>query len=209
MKLLNFVLSLTVASSAFSYSISKRHETNEQCEKETLEYGSCITERDPNYRNDLCSEKCIQLNKNPFQYLPSCKGDASLEEYFSHKGLMPYNYELICAKDESGNFCPLLRIYKEDNFNIDEILSENCKSKICTDNAAVIYDNLLKNIKYPQLEQNYKHVYDYIKSDKCTANNNNNNTSNNNTSNNTSDATTIKVGTTLMISLALLLLSYF
>jgi len=152
MKFIYFSLLLALtANTVYNYTISKR----EDCESQLNEYSSCFNSNSvEEIVQKVCVEKCHQLIEFPKQILSKCKGDENsiVENLFNedHQGNLKSVIGLICAKDEGGQDCPIVKL-ANDGVNFDEkgitsMLEQSCQSKLCSDALISLYLSPTTNI---------------------------------------------------------------
>jgi len=140
--------------SFFSFNVEgriiKRDDSVKTCQETIKEYSECTTYKEKitknnieNYCKAFTSEKCQKLYSGGLKSIPSCANlsketiDATQIKFDT----VNYTFKLLCAKDESGKFCPFSEIYITkgnqgfDKDGFDNSLNETCKSKKCIDSA--------------------------------------------------------------------------
>jgi len=155
------------------------------------------------------SEKCKKVYMDMESLVPNCKDNAAVMSEFSNDladiGLTLVN--TYCQLDENGELCPFSKTALTKGKTTADDLTLNCYSKKCTESAKELIKGILKNAEqlnnYASLsgEITSTNVYygteniKYLESKECTSQQ--------------SDAETVKVGMTVLVSLALLLLSFY
>ncbi|OUM62980.1 hypothetical protein PIROE2DRAFT_10612 [Piromyces sp. E2] len=183
-----------------------------ECQKEIELYADCNVNINLSNYEKCCSETCINFFKDPFKYIPSCKGNTLIDSTLTPETLEVTNNNLLleCAKDEQGNKCPFSKVLiNEVNGVTNNIYDETCLSKACTDATYQHYsynlDHVDSNPLYTEAEKqktknSLNETLRRLKLDECV--------SKHQLKDNTSDATMVKVSTTFIVSFGLLLLSY-
>lgn len=234
MKFITPVVILSVATSVYSIPLLiARQESNPiqnnlnsnvdsaispECLKEMEPYNECNFVVDKENYEQSCAEQCIEFFKDPFKHIPSCKGNPALETIFSPSLVQDsYNNVLLqCAKDENGNKCPFSQKLLDETVELGDLYELTCVSKACTDityehyayNLAHVDSNILyiTESERQKVKDNLNETLARLKSDSCVAKHQQLTNDASNAS--TSDASTVKVGTTLIVTLSLLLLLY-
>jgi len=152
MRIINLfiVLIFFITSYAHSINILRRDVTlsdeetfwnsiSEECRKEyeNSEYMKCNpTINIINYKDactDIKSESCQNFYNDPLKYYPICKDIPKFSELF-HPNLIKsllQTYSILCQTDENGDLCPFSLSLMTNSDNND-VLNDQCKSKICT-----------------------------------------------------------------------------
>jgi len=233
MKFVTPIVFLSVAASVYSIPVliaRKESDKNQnslndannniipkECMTEIEPYNDCNFVVDNNNYEQACSEKCVEFFKDPFKHVPSCKG-TTLETVFSPSIIQDSanNMLLHCAKDENGNKCPFSQKLLDETVELGNLIELTCVSKACTD---ITYEYYTYNLAHVDSNEIYKtdaerqkmknsinETLARLKSDSCVAEHKQLNSDDKKQL--TSDASTIKVVPTLIVTLCLLLLSY-
>jgi len=198
MKILYLFFYLIIVSSCNVYSINvKRGVTfnedlfneglSEACIEElnNSEYTECMDEVTKTNFKQLCSsfksEKCQNFYNNPLNYLPNCKNEPTIKEYYQPINIeyMTIIKELTCLTDEEDNLCPLGIFVISEDYDYD-FIKDTCKSKICADSFIKVakkikIDHLLtyENLSFTEGAFNYHELNSYnnvvkkLESDDC------------------------------------------
>ncbi|ORX76912.1 hypothetical protein BCR32DRAFT_248358 [Anaeromyces robustus] len=202
---------------------SSEKEIEEECFKEFN--SSLVNTCAPNinlinYKKECANlevDKCKEFYNNPLDYFPTCKKSSKMQELIPP--LMHYlksALEIKCQEDEKGELCPLA-ISLIINYQNDEVIEDNCKSKKCTESVIKELKNIDSlNLKKEDLINSYKNntnseksstnsekssisikeLIEKLESDKCKSK----------YINTSSNANYIKINNSLLISLIILLL---
>jgi len=184
----------------------KINEPSNKCKIEQEKISECYPSLD-NYKNnykEICppikTENCQNVYKDPKSFLPSCDDISSYED-FNYIN----NVNLLCQLDENKELCPLVKSFYNNESYSDR---DTCNSKICTDSMIAFLENLetqYKNsntldlmtmISSNKRNRDIKDSIEYYKSDRCITQY-------------TNDGMSLKVGTTFIVTLGLLLLSLY
>jgi len=156
--------------------------------------------------NKYNSNECKELLK---QDLNSCGAEMNVKY-----GAIISLLKTGCSKDEKGNNCPQLKLFDDNAVLTDTDIQEICKSKACTDSALEGFTELKQIATQlesdPEVAKDIQEMDKYINAlneDKCkaaavTTTNNGKATAGKDDS---SGAIQIKVGSTLLATLALAL----
>ena len=188
--------------------------------------------------SDIKSEKCQNFFNDPSKYFPICSKDPQFSEILQpiiFKDLTQGLYSK-CLTDEEGNLCPY-SIYAITETGENEALSDTCKSKKCTESLIEMLKQInidqyaaYENLSFTTGSYTYqdlnavKNIISTLESDKCKSSHVTSNTGKtDNTENigitenssskvnsgNTSGAFINSINPILLISLFLLLLTFY
>jgi len=192
--------------------------TDQACQNDLLnsdEYKNCYKQTITleNYK-ELCtvlnSTKCQNFFKNPMSYLPNCVDDKELSELLSPTMITNTlsSVHLICQTDEQDGLCPIAEALLKKKKIKEKTIKKSCKSKNCINSAIEVYSSLQNNLSgFEQLsittgsqddtsKNNIVSVIDYLNSKECQEGP-------------SSGATTIKLGSSIILTLGLLLFSLY
>ncbi|ORX87111.1 hypothetical protein BCR32DRAFT_324594 [Anaeromyces robustus] len=192
----------------------------EECKNELLRedtlYSKCMISIDSSLKESCkigLSDECKKFYKDPLSTMPGCKNDPNIDSLHL-PDLMNLSYiytKLICHFDEDGYNCPLAETIVHDIPMSEDRIELSCKSTACTEGAIEFFEDyqsvsntILESINGEGLtfeeKTAFKEIAQYLKSKECT--------SQSLTSDKKSDAKTIKVGTTFLVTLVMLLLAF-
>jgi len=120
--------------------------------------------------------------------------------------------KLICQTDESGNLCPMAESLLENGKIKDKSIKKTCRSKSCVSSALEMYSSLQDNLgAFENLsittgnnnvdsQSNISTIVDYFNSDECK---------NYKEKDVKSAANSIKIGSSLIVTFGLILISLY
>jgi len=153
MKFSTPLLLVAAASSAvYGQLVNEQHWSllSEECKNQinsVKEYVDCTHYQSPKYEtieedcNKMTSPECKAFYENPMSYFPKCEG-TDLQNYFTEPIMktVKATVDFICAKDEEGEMCPLAEIYVRTTSQTNEnVYKYTCHSKNCIDTGIAMY----------------------------------------------------------------------
>ncbi|OUM62779.1 hypothetical protein PIROE2DRAFT_10811 [Piromyces sp. E2] len=206
-----------------------KENVSEECQKILEKYAICLGVVNVENYSEICSENCNQFFQDPIKALGSCQDNPITRMEPETLEVTKYNRMIRCATDENGNVCPYaLPMIDETKPVTSTMILDTCDSQKCTDityeyyefNLAHVDTNPLYNTEEKRQEtkdslkitleklSNHNCKYKHVVNSKTLSSSNDTLKSSDNSSNASSNATTVKVGTSIMVSLGLLLISY-
>lgn len=184
---------------AVEIDIDNLQGNDKKCMTELEPYEDCIDDPTPSTLDTYCtiflSDNCQKFYKDPMSFIPNCKGSQLIDENLEGiiKSYVPV-YNLACQKDEVGNPCPFSEVVIKtftflNSKELNEKMDNTCRSNICRE---ATLNAFAENTEFSITGKKSKH--DYLNSDDCK---------------NISGAASLKIGSGILISIGLLLLSLY
>jgi len=218
MKFITPLLTLVAASTIYAKKV-----INLLCDNEVREIDECFQNPTINTLEVVCkiykSEKCQKFFTDPFSVIPNCKNDelysVMLQPLITNN--LNRQYNLACLKDEVGNPCPYGEILLKEYSHVlnpltdgqkQEAKKNTCQSNICREAtykaffdyeaAKKVIDGIMEADDVPQdnsINVGKQEVAKYMDTEECKAM--------------SSDASILRIGAGVFISVGLLLLSLY
>jgi len=189
---------------------SSSRNVSDECKIQFQPYLECFEDANSvnieRYCSTYSSEKCEKVYNDPEGVLTECKDSPYIMELVAEyidKNLQAYKF--ACTKDESGNSCPFSKlalsiITTMTQKEYQDMKLDTCSSKICKE---ATYDIICAKTDSVLTITDKKGLCEYLTTceDKSNANANANSDE--------SGALSLKIGSGLLITLGLLLLSIY